>query len=142
MGFGSGAGGQAQRAARPTQPAHQRAQRDGKNGGGLGIGQAFKSDQQHDFLLFNGQGINGAGQFGQRDMTRLGRRTGGFGDAVEVDRLATPASGTPAVAIDIEQDGEQPGADGTGGPEQSAPGNGAFKAVLHQIVGQDRKSNV
>src|SRR5690606_32482039 len=36
----------------------------------------------------------------------------------------------------VEEDGEKPGAYRTGRPEQTAPGNGAFEAVLNQIVGQ------
>src|SRR5690606_4794018 len=40
------------------------------------------------------------------------------------------------VAVQVQQNGEQPGANRAGGAEQTPPGNGTFETILHQIIGQ------
>src|SRR5690349_5012695 len=69
-------------------------------------------------------------------MARLRRRGRGFGDGVKGHGLAPSLGGTKTVAIKAQEDGEEPGADRAGWPEQSAPGNGAFETILNQVIGQ------
>ena len=136
MRFGERAGDYAQCSAGPAQSAHQRADWHLQNVGSLLIGQAFKGNQQQGLLLLKRQGLDGAGHFRQGKMPWLRRRRCKFGYGVDIDLLAPPMVGTKRVAIKVQQDGKKPGADRSGGPEQPALGNGAFEAILYQVIGQ------
>ena len=136
MRFGRRAGQQAQGGTGTAKPAHQRAERDADYPRGLGIGYTFKGHQKQGFLLIEWQGFNSSRQFCQGNMARLGGRRGQFGYRVDIDLLAPSMGGTKVVAIKVQQNGEKPGADRSGRPEQAALGNGAFEAILHQVIGQ------
>ena len=68
-------------------------------------------------------------------MAVLRRRHAQIGQAVGVQMRAAALLAAARIAVQIDEDGEQPGAQGTAGTKQASAGYGALQTILHQIIG-------
>lgn len=81
------------------------------------------------------QGFEGAPQFGEGEMAGLRCRGCRLGNALNINHIAAPPILPKVVAVNVDQDSEEPGPHRPAGLEQTAAGNGAFEAILHEIIG-------